>query len=123
MSCECNPTEFPHYCERHKKLKSEHLCNLCKDDRYCDLWDVRAGFKVNTNKENLITKFGKSMLKWAKQGFPVVDKATLDKRLEICNGCEYWNGLGCKKCNCTAAKLGLATESCPIGKWDAETKD
>lgn len=48
-----------------------------------------------------------------------------DRRLAICRACEYWNeagnvGLGeCKHpgCGCTRFKHGLATETCPAGKW------
>lgn len=49
-----------------------------------------------------------------------------DRRLSICRACEYWNeggnvGLGeCKHsgCGCTRFKHGLATETCPAGKWN-----
>jgi len=47
------------------------------------------------------------------------------QRLVTCRACEYWNeggnvGLGeCThgSCGCTRFKHGLATETCPIGKW------
>lgn len=48
-----------------------------------------------------------------------------DRRLAICRACEFWNeagniGLGeCRhsRCGCTRFKHGLATETCPAGKW------
>jgi hypothetical protein len=61
---------------------------------------------------------------WAKAGFQVVDASQLQSRLDICNGCEFWDKSGfagtgkCKKCGCsTQAKLRMATSKCPIDKW------
>ena len=42
------------------------------------------------------------------------------KRLEICNGCEFFNKSAerCTKCGCNMAiKTYLKAEKCPIGKW------
>lgn len=42
-------------------------------------------------------------------------------RLAICTGCEHNGaapaGVHCRKCGCGGAKLQLATEACPVGKW------
>lgn len=51
------------------------------------------------------------------------------RRLAICRACDLWNeggnvGLGeCKHpgCGCTRFKHGLATETCPAGKWQNAT--
>jgi hypothetical protein len=66
----------------------------------------------------------KAAADWTKSGFPIPDPETLNARLEICKGCEFWDESGfaktgrCKKCGCsTQAKLRMATEKCPIGKW------
>jgi hypothetical protein len=66
----------------------------------------------------------KAAINWAKGGFATTDEQTLIKRIETCMGCEFWDaaafrGTGrCKKCGCsTQAKLRMATEKCPIGKW------
>lgn len=56
-----------------------------------------------------------------------VSDAQKQQRLATCRACTYWNeggniGLGeCKHpgCGCTRFKHGLATETCPIGKWPA----
>lgn len=68
--------------------------------------------------------FGKSLAAFANSGFTVTDPETLNARLETCRGCEFWDESGfvktgrCKKCGCsTQAKLRMATEKCPIGKW------
>ena len=41
-------------------------------------------------------------------------------RLQICNGCEFFNSIQqrCNKCGCfMAVKTYLKAEKCPIGKW------
>ena len=62
--------------------------------------------------------------RWALNGFAKTEKETLKTRLKACHGCEFWNPQGfkgtgrCMKCGCsTWAKLRMATEKCPIGKW------
>lgn len=73
---------------------------------------------------NNIYSFGASMHKWASGGMQKTDDATLQKRIEVCSGCDLWdrsgfNGTGrCTKCGCsTWAKLRMDTEKCPIDKW------
>lgn len=40
------------------------------------------------------------------------------RRLAICEGCEFFVGKRCQKCGCSlAAKVAMASEHCPIGKW------
>jgi hypothetical protein len=65
-----------------------------------------------------------SILRWASSGFQVVANDVLEDRKTICSACDLWDptafgGTGrCKKCGCsTQAKLRIATEKCPIGKW------
>ena len=51
------------------------------------------------------------------------DQDIIDKRREICDGCEFKLGLNCKKCGCfIKAKTRVATASCPVGKWEKEYK-
>jgi hypothetical protein len=76
--------------------------------------------------EKKLQSFYESMQKWVSSGFNETNKDTLQKRLSACGVCEFWDkssfgGTGkCKKCGCsTWAKLRMATEKCPIGKWDA----
>jgi len=68
--------------------------------------------------------FVKSAIDWTAKGFAATDEETLWTRTKICGSCEFWNatalrGTGrCMKCGCsTWAKLRMATEKCPIGKW------
>jgi hypothetical protein len=66
----------------------------------------------------------KSASTWAQQGVPLASGEVLKQRQSVCEACEFWNakafnGTGrCMKCGCsTWAKLRMATEKCPIGKW------
>lgn len=65
--------------------------------------------------------------RWIKSGLRVAADATIEARRAACNACEFWDhsalrGTGkCKVCGCsTWAKIRMATESCPNGKWGAE---
>jgi hypothetical protein len=68
--------------------------------------------------------FAKAANKWVNSNFLKTDDITLKTRVEACRSCEFWNSKGfggtgrCMKCGCsTWAKLRMATEKCPIGKW------
>jgi len=61
---------------------------------------------------------------WIAAGSPVPTPEQLAERLAICHDCPLWDasafaGTGrCNKCGCsTQAKLRMATEACPEGKW------
>lgn len=67
---------------------------------------------------------GRSSKGWAGSGFKITDPQTLQNRIDSCSKCEFWKkqafgGTGrCMKCGCsTWAKLRMATEKCPIGRW------
>ena len=67
--------------------------------------------------------FLSSAVNFVKNGFRVASQKTLEYRKSICFGCEFWDnnafaGIGrCLKCGCSSAKLRLAHEKCPIGRW------
>ena len=72
---------------------------------------------------NGFTPMGLAML-FLSAGFEIVDETKMSERKSICKECEHWissawNGTGkCKLCGCsTWAKIRIATEKCPIGKW------
>ena len=50
------------------------------------------------------------------------DQDIIDKRLDICNGCEFLTEKNkCEKCGCfMKVKTRVATARCPIGKWEKE---
>ena len=67
---------------------------------------------------------GLAAVNFARSGFVATDAETLATREATCKSCNLWdaaaiNGTGrCKKCGCsTWAKLRMASEKCPIGKW------
>ena len=69
---------------------------------------------------------GNSLGRWVKGGMVKASQDVIELRLNTCRGCDLWdsqalNGTGrCKKCGCsTWAKIRMATERCPIGKWEA----
>jgi hypothetical protein len=88
-----------------------------------------APVRVNVELPSLTTQAKtliNSLTEWAKKGMKVVDPQTLEARLGVCRGCEFWNPNGfkgtgrCMKCGCsTQAKLRMATASCPVNKWAA----
>ncbi len=69
--------------------------------------------------------FADAMLRWVGSGFATVDEVAFTLRLAQCRACPHWDeaaraGVGkCNhpKCGCTKAKLWLASERCPIGRW------
>lgn len=72
-----------------------------------------------------ILSFTESASKWIFAKMPVLGVDEIQKRLEICSDCEFWDSSGfnktgkCKKCGCsTWAKIRMGTERCPVGKWE-----
>jgi len=84
----------------------------------------------------LAGKAAKALARWGAGGFRTVDEATRRARLDTCAGCpslgeaperSVYAGLTllagdrrvCSACGCgVARKATLATESCPLGKWE-----
>jgi hypothetical protein len=69
---------------------------------------------------------GKSLLNWTASGFSPTPPEALATREATCRACPEWDaqalkGTGrCKQCGCsTWAKLRMATEACPLGKWES----
>ena len=72
----------------------------------------------------MIKTASKAAVNFARSGFATTDATTLAAREATCRGCDMWdakavNGTGrCRKCGCsTWAKLRMASERCPLGKW------
>lgn len=63
----------------------------------------------------------------ARSGFKVVDTAEYERRLAICEQCNFFAGLNgllkvvCRQCGCSNKKLNLASSHCPLpgaeSKW------
>jgi len=69
---------------------------------------------------------GKSLLNWTASGFTATPPDILAARESTCRACDEWDaaamgGTGrCQICKCsTWAKIRMATERCPIGKWES----
>jgi hypothetical protein len=72
----------------------------------------------------MATSLGGSLANFARSGFTATDPDTLASRMDTCKACDLWDAAGmagtgrCRKCGCsTQAKLRMASEKCPIGKW------
>lgn len=68
--------------------------------------------------------------KFTASGFATTPPEILAAREATCRACPEWdaaalNGTGrCRKCGCsTWAKLRMATEACPLGKWEDVASD
>jgi hypothetical protein len=77
----------------------------------------------------MFERFLKSLKRFAEAGMPSVSTEILSAREATCRACPEWdaqalNATGrCRKCGCsTWAKLRMATERCPLGKWGAVDK-
>ena len=93
---------------------------------------VLGGLVVSPTEPTFAQKaksLGSSVSDWAKTGFSLASAETLEARLAICRGCEFWDATGfggsgrCSKCGCsTQAKLRMATSTCPLAppKWSAQ---
>ena len=85
-------------------------------------------FRSKLNPE-IFERLLKSLKRFAEAGMPSVSTEVLATREATCRACPEWdatalNNTGrCRKCGCsTWAKLRMATERCPIGKWGAVDK-
>ena len=74
--------------------------------------------------------FSSSVFNYSKSGFKSSTQEEILKRKSICEMCDNWissawNGTGkCNLCGCsTWAKIRMATERCPLGKWEAVYKN
>lgn len=83
--------------------------------------------KLKANPPSLpqqTASLGKSLVNWTASGFSPTPPEALAARESTCRACPEWdatalNNTGrCRICKCsTWAKLRMATERCPIGKW------
>jgi len=105
--------------------EQKEVCIKCKHastpPSWCCKWGLRIGKKriiapKTPTIVSMANHFSKAMVKWAKKGFKCVSKEEYMKRRNICHECTP-NGR-CPHCGCSLwAKVALATEKCPEGKW------
>lgn len=72
----------------------------------------------------MVLSAAKAVAGWVQAGVPIASDEEVARRRACCLACEHWDGLAlrgtgrCKLCGCsTWAKIRLATEECPEGRW------
>ena len=115
---------------------SDKLRKIYKDD--FDLYNsinspqtlAKPQTESNPTLWDQMKSVGFAVRKFATSNFTPTPPEALATREATCKACPEWdaaalNGTGrCRKCGCsTWAKLRMATERCPIGKWDAVAPD
>ena len=89
---------------------------------------IAGGRNVESSKlpsaAEMATNLARSASRFARSGFALADAETLASREAVCQTCPQWDAAGmrgtgrCRKCGCsTWAKLRMANEKCPLGKW------
>jgi predicted Zn-ribbon and HTH transcriptional regulator len=80
---------------------------------------------VNPTLWEQMRNVGFAVGKFSASGFKPTPPEILTERESICRSCDQWDAAAlrntgrCKKCGCsTWAKLRMATERCPLGKWE-----
>ena len=116
------------------------ICERCKFASGKKIWCCKFGFYfkeqskiIQPNKKlimpnqqptqrpkptllQMAADFAKAMIRWSGKGFACVSKDEYIKRRSICSDCT--DGWRCPHCGCMLwAKVALATEKCPEGKW------
>jgi len=83
-------------------------------------------FKTFQEFERPVSSALTAATRFTRSGFATTPPDILAEREATCRACPEWdaaalNSTGrCRKCGCsTWAKLRMATERCPIGKWEA----
>jgi len=114
-------------CAAHS-LPHPQFCNLAKRNGNYDVKIVEKSLEAhekNIDKSELppiktqIKNFATSMIKWAQNGFKLAPKSVQEERMIICSECEHYIDNRCSQCGCflEGAKLTIANEKCPLGKW------
>lgn len=94
-----------------------NICQFCKNTKCTgECRDKQKTPSLAQKAKN----FSGAMKQAAKDGFKVVDQQEVERRKEICNGCEFFKPKTntCAKCGCALVlKNKLQSAHCPIGKW------
>lgn len=62
-----------------------------------------------------------SVSNFIKSGMHIAEESIYQKRLEVCNNCEWFDHEAerCRKCGCfVKIKARLMSDKCPLNKWD-----
>jgi len=80
---------------------------------------------------NQAYRYARALSRWIKAGRPVREEAEIEQIFETyCKPCEAYDveSSSCCHCGCrvnlmkaaTLNKIAMATEECPLGKWDTD---
>jgi hypothetical protein len=81
---------------------------------------------MTKNQIEMMMRFSQSCNRFVQARFAILSPEALAAREAICKACPEWDAAAlkntgrCRKCRCsTWVKLRMATERCPIGKWES----
>lgn len=96
------------------------------DKKLTERFGVEEAASRLARRAEMLARFGHAAGRFIRHGAPITSPEILAEREATCRACDQWdaaalNATGrCRKCGCsTWAKLRMATERCPLGKWEA----
>jgi hypothetical protein len=98
----------------------DQICKRLESDPHSD----RCFDYTPPTKTELLTRAGNAIKNFVNNGFKLVTAEQLLDRRAVCEECSLWNGEGsfgmgrCGSCGCTGLKLHVASEKCPLDKWE-----
>lgn len=98
----------------------DQICTRLESDPHSD----RCFDYTPPTKTELLTRAGNAIKNFVNNGFKLVTADQLLDRRAVCEECSLWNGEGsfgmgrCGSCGCTGLKLHVASEKCPLNKWE-----
>jgi hypothetical protein len=98
----------------------DQICKRLESDPHSD----RCFDYTPPTKTELLTRAGNAIKNFVNNGFKLVTAEQLLDRRTVCEECSLWNGEGsfgmgrCGSCGCTGLKLHVASEKCPLNKWE-----
>ncbi len=104
-----------------KKFVYPGQCDVClvrvTDPTYKSTHHLRNKISSPSFKRRAVN-FIASMWKFATSGFKLVSKSEHQRRLNICEGCDYRRGNRCMSCGCgLKSKTAIKAMSCPESFW------
>lgn len=126
--------EFPcNHPEREKKTATYEECSACplRSNNIFDVADARSRNSVDVAVKGTEAK-SETMLEYisrgvtgltkagvaATTGIGAADEETAKKRYDTCLACDKYKHWRCQECGCfISAKVRVADEKCPLGKW------
>jgi len=100
------------------------------DKKLTERFGVEEAGRRLARRAEMLARFGHAAHRFARSGFVATPPDILATREATCRACTEWDAAAlnasgrCRKCGCsTWAKLRMATESCPLGKWEPVLTD